>query len=220
MLSALVALVVASAPAKGSAPAPVDPLQWEVPGQVSVVEVPATMDVGGIPVRFRVVTSKEKVEFLLRHFAQAFSDAGFYIERKQKQLAPQPHLTALNTQTFTSYTVILTPQAGGLTEVVVGEARLSARRPSSPPTLPVFPGAKDVLQSDFEGAQTLGYTVQAPAADVKAWYQEQLSKAGYREEEPRVFRRKEQEVRVEVTPHAGSLHVLLFLRTAGEPLPR
>lgn len=217
MLSALLALVVASAPAQAAAPAPVEPLQWEVPGQVSVVEVPATMDVGGIPVRFRVVNSKEKGEFLLRHFAQAFSDAGFYLERRQKQLAPQLHLTALNTRTFTSYTVILTPQPGGLTEVVVGEARLSARKPSAAPTLPVFAGAKDVLQADFEGAQTLGYTVQAPAADVKAWYQERLSKAGYREEEPLVFRRKGQEVRVEVTPHAGNLHVLLFVRTAGEP---
>lgn len=220
MLSALLALAVASAPTQAAAaPAPVDPLQWEVPGQVSVLEVPATMEVGGIPVRFRVVSSKDKVEFLLRHFAQAFSDAGFYIERRQKRLAPQLHLTALNTQTFVSYTVILTPQPGGLTEVVVGEARLSARKPTAPPTLPVFAGAQDVLQADFEGAQTLGYTVQAPAADVKAWYQERLSKAGYKEEEPLVFRRKEQEIRVEVTPHVGSLHVLLFVRTAGEPLP-
>ncbi|KFE72290.1 hypothetical protein [Hyalangium minutum] len=216
MLSALLVLAVAAAPAKASAPPPEDPLQWQVPGQVSVVEVPAKMDVGGIPVRFRVVTSKEKVEFLLRHFGQAFADAGFYIERKQQRLAPQPHLTALNTRTLTSYTVILTPQAGGLTEVVVGEARLGARRPTAPPSVPVYPGAKNLLQADFEGAQTLGYEVQAPAAEVKAWYQEQLSRAGYRAEEPFVFRKKAQEVRVEVTPHAGSLHVLLFLRTAGE----
>jgi len=222
MLSALLALelVLAGAPAGARAPPPADPLQWEVPGQVSVVEVPAQMDVGGIPVRFRVVTSREKVERLLQHFAQAFADAGFYLERHQKRLAAQPHLTALNTRTLTSYTLILEPHAGGTTEVVIGEARLSASRPASTPTLPVFPGAKDVLQSDFEGAQTLGYQVEAKAAEVKAWYQEQLSRAGYREEEPLLFRRKEQEVRVDVTPHAGGLHVFLFLRTAGEPPPK
>ena len=216
MLSALLVWVVAAAPGGAPAPLPADPLRWEVPGQVSVVEVPARMDVGGIPVRFRVFTSKERVERLLQHFAQAFADAGFYIERNQKRLAAQPHLTALNTRTLTSYTVILGPQPGGMTEVVLGEARLGARRPASAPTLPVFPGAQDVLQSDFEGAQTLGYQVQAPEAEVKAWYQEQLSQAGYREEEPLVFRRKQQEVRVDVTPRAGGLHVLLFQRTAGE----
>ena len=181
-----------------------------------MVEVPAQMDVGGIPVRFRVITSKEKVERLLQHFAQAFADAGFYIEPNQKRLAAEPHLTALNTRTLTSYTVILKPQAGGMTEVVLGEARLGAARTASAPTLPVFPGAKDVLQSNFEGAQTLGYQLQAQEAEVKAWYQEQLSRAGFREEEPLLFRKKEQEVRVAVTAHQGGLHVFLFLRTAGE----
>lgn len=220
MLSALLVLVLAAAPAGARAPPPEGPLHWEVPGQVSVLEVPARMDVGGIPVRFRVVTSREKVERLLQHFAQAFADAGFYLERHQQRLAAWPHLTALDTRTLTSYTLILQPQAGGTTEVVIGEARLGAARPASAPTLPVFPGAKDVLQSDFEGAQTLGYQVEAREAEVKAWYQEQLSRAGYREEEPLMFRRKAQEVRVSVTPRAGGLHVFLFLRTAGEPSPK
>src|SRR5688572_27432357 len=112
MLSALLVLVLAGAPAGARATPPVDPLPWGVPGQVSVLEVPARMDVGGIPVRFRVATSREKVESLLRHFAQAFADAGFYIERHQKRLAAQPHLTALDTRTLTSYTLILQPQAG------------------------------------------------------------------------------------------------------------
>ncbi|MBN1203564.1 MAG: hypothetical protein JXB05_01395 [Myxococcaceae bacterium] len=216
MLSALLVLEVllASAPASRG-----DPLTWEVPGQVSVVEVPARMDVGGIPVRFRVITSREKVERLLQHFATAFDEAGFYIQRHQKRLAAQPHLTALDTRTLTSYTVILEPKPGGTTEVVIGEARLKEARPAAPSGLPVFPGAKDVLHSDFEGARTLGYRVEARQEEVKGWYREQLTRAGYREEEPQLFRRKEQEVRVDVTPREGGLHVFLFLRTAGGASP-
>jgi hypothetical protein len=214
MLSALLVLEVllASAPANRG-----DPLQWRVPGQLSVVEVPGKMDVGGIPVRFRVITSKEKLEFLLQHFATAFDEAGFYIQRHQKRLAVQPHLTALDTRTLTSYTVILEPKPDGTTEVVVGEARLKDARPAAAPSgLPVFPGAKDVLHSNFEGARTLGYRVEAKEEQVKGWYREQLTRAGFQEEEPQLFRRKEQEVRLDVTQKDGGLHVFLFLRTAAE----
>ncbi|HYH99536.1 hypothetical protein [Hyalangium sp.] len=61
--------------------------------------------------------------------------------------------------------------------------------------------------------------MEAKEEEVKAWYQEQLTRAEYREEEPLLFRRKAQEVRLDVTPRAGGLHVFLFLRTAGEPPP-
>lgn len=211
MLSALLVLeLVLAAPSAGSR----DPLTWVVPGQEAVVEVPARMNVGGVPVRFRVVTSREPVERLLQHFATAFDEAGFYIERHQKRMAPQPHLTALDTRTLTSYTVILEPKPGGITEVIVGEAQLGAPKPASAAVLsmvPVFPEAKDVLHSDFEGARTVGYRVKAGEEQVKAWYREQLTRAGYKEEEPLVFRRREQEVRVDVVPQPGGVQVFLFL---------
>jgi hypothetical protein len=215
MLSCLLALVVATAPQRAG-----DPLDWQVPGHVSTLEVPGQMHVGGIPVRFRVHTSREKVERLLQHFATAFDEAGFYLQRHQKRLAAQPHLTALDTRSLTSYTVILQPEPGGLTTVVVGEARLKELKRAAPPSvLPVFPGAKDVLHADFEGALTLSYLVAAKEPEVRAWYRERLAGAGFREEAPLLFRRKEQELRVSLVPEAGRLSVFLFLQTSPEPLP-
>lgn len=221
MLSALLVLEVllVAPPAGKQAPPPADPLQWEVPGEVSVVEVPGQMDVAGVPVRFRVVNSKEKLEYLFQHFAKAFSDAGFYLPPPPRNMAPPLRITALETRTLTSYTVIFQPQKGGLTEVVVGEARLKERKAAAPPMVPVYPGGKDVLQSSFEGARTLGYQVAAKDAEVKAWYQKELTRIGYKEEEPLLFRRKGQEIRLAVTPQGSAVHVFLFLREAGEPPP-
>lgn len=223
MLSALLVmeLLLASPPAGARAPPPPDPLQWVVPGQVSVIEVPARMDVGGIPVRLRVINSKEKVDYLFRHFGKAFTEAGFYLPPPPRTMSGPPRLTALNPRTLISYTVIFQPQRGGLTEVVVGEARLKDRTSAGPPMVPVYPGGKDVLQSNFEGARTLGYQVEAKDAEVKAWYQKELTRLGYKEEEeePLVFRRKGQEVRLAVSPQEGGVHVFLFLHEGGEPPP-
>jgi hypothetical protein len=224
MLSALLMLALASAPVKAPAPAkappaPVkaapSPLEWQVPGHVSTLEVPGKMDVAGIPVRFLVHTSREPVEKLLQHFANAFSEAGFYIQRNQKRRAAQPHLAALDTRSLTSYTVILNPEPGGLTTVVVGEARLKEFQPAAPPSsLPVFPGGSDLLHANFEGARTLSYKVTAKEADIRAWYREQLGRAGFSEEAPLLFRRQEQELRVSLESEAGRISVFLFLQTA------
>lgn len=221
MLSALLVLelLLTAPPAGAKAQPPPDPLKWEVPGQVSVIEVPAQMDVAGIPVRFRVVTSKEKVDSLYQHFAKAFDEAGFYLPPPPRKMVGPLRLTALDPLTLTSYTVIFQSQPGGKTEVVVGEARLKDRQPAAAPMAPVYPGGKDVLQSNFEGARTLGYQAQAKVEEVKAWYQKELTRIGYKEEEPLVFRRKNQEVRLSVTPQASGAHVFLFLREGGEPPP-
>ncbi|MDC0712873.1 hypothetical protein POL68_30710 [Stigmatella sp. ncwal1] len=212
MLSCLLVLeVLLAAPPAG------EPLQWQVPGQVSTVEVPGGMNVGGIPIRLQVYTSKESVDRLLQYFATAFDESGFYIERQQKQLAAEPHLTALNTRTLTSYTVILEKEASGLTTVVLGEAKMGEFKPlPASELLPVYPGAQSVLQGDFEGAKTLAFRVEAKEAQVSAWYRERLLRAGYKEEGPLVFRRQEQEVRLSAAVREGALDVVLFLKTAGE----
>ena len=139
---------------------------------------------------------------------------GFYLPPPPRNMAPPLRITALETRTLTSYTVIFQPLKGGLTEVVVGEARLKERKAAAPPMVPVYPGGKDVLQSSFEGARTLGYQVEAKDAEVKAWYQKELTRIGYKEEEPLVFRREGQEVRLDVTPQGSAVHVFLFLAEA------
>ncbi|KFA92860.1 hypothetical protein [Archangium violaceum] len=218
MLSCLLVLelLLAAAPAEASR----EPFQWKVPGLVSVVDVPDTMNVGGIPVRIQVYSSKEKLERLLQYFATAFDDAGFYLQRHQPRLAAEPHLTALDTRTFTSYTVILTPEPGGLTTVVLGQARLGEARPAAPPGfLPVYDGAMNVLYADLEGARTLTYRAPGKEAEVRGWYRDQLTRSGFKEESPQVFRRGEQELRVSLSQEGGWVQVVIFLKTGGEPPP-
>jgi hypothetical protein len=214
MLSSLLVLKLwlAAAPAQASR----EPFHWNVPGLVSVVDVPDTMNVGGIPVRIQVYTSKEQLERLLQYFATAFDDAGFYLQRHQPRLAAEPHLTALDTRTFTSYTVILSPEPGGLTTVVLGQARLGEARPAAPPGfLPVYAGAMNVLSADLEGARTLTYRAPGKEAEVRGWYREQLKRSGFKEESPQVFHRKEQELRLSLSQEGGWVQVVLFLKTAG-----
>ncbi|PTL79049.1 hypothetical protein [Vitiosangium sp. GDMCC 1.1324] len=218
MLSCLLVLeLLMAAPPAEAAP---DPFHWKVLGLVSSVDVSDRMNVGGIPIRFQVYTSREKVERLIQYFATAFDEAGFYIQRQQPRLSAEPQLTALDTRTFTSYTVILRPQPGRLTEVVLGEAKLGELQPvGSSSLLPVFPGAANALQGNFEGAQTLTYQVAAKELQVRAWYREQLTHAGYKEESPGLFRRGEQELQLSLSSGKGGLQVVLFLKTAGEPPP-
>lgn len=218
MLSCLLVLelLLAATPGERSR----EPFQWTVPGLVSTVDVPGGMDVGGIPVRLQVYTSREKLGRLLQYFATAFDEAGFYVQRHQPRLAAEPHLTALDTRTFTSYTVILTPEPGGLTTVVLGQARLGEAQPASPPGfLPVYAGAMNVLYADLEGARTLTYRAPAKESDVRAWYREWLTRSGFKEESPLSFSRKEQELRLSLSQQGGWVDVVLFLKTAGDLPP-
>jgi hypothetical protein len=212
MLSSLLiaGLLLAAAPAQ-----PSDPFQWEVPELVSKVEVPARMNMEGMPIRLQVYTSRQTVEQLLQHFATAFDEAGFYIERNPRQFAAQPHFTALDTKTYRAYTVILEREPNGLTTVVLGEARLGeARAPAASASPLLYPGAQGTVQGDFEGARTVAYQVAGKQAEVEAWYREQLTRAGYKEESPLLFRRDEQEIHVSLTQNGGWVHAALFLKTA------
>ena len=211
----------APAPAPNTAPntAPA-PFRWRVPGVVAQVEVPGEMNVGGIPIRLEVYTSRESIENLLQSFATAFDEAGYYIQPRPPRVLRQPHLTALDTRTLTAYTVILEPAEGGHTTVMLGEAKMGEVKTPPPGELllPTYPGATHILQGDFEGARTLAYQAPTPEASLRSWYREQLGKAGYKEEEPGVFRRDTRQVRLSLRPAGGGTSVLLFLETASPSL--
>ena len=211
----------------GAAPAPPSSgacASWKIPGLVSTLEVPGEMSVGGIPIRLQPFSSREGVEALLASFVTAFSAAGFYVPERQPRFSAQPHLTALDPRTLTACTLVLETEPGGrLTSGVVGEARLGEARPvTAADGLPVYPGGKSALLGDFEGARTLTYRLEAPKvkeAQVHAWYREQLTRAGYTEEQPMLFRQRERELRLAVTARQGGLDVVLFLTTAEAPPP-
>jgi hypothetical protein len=212
---------VAPAPPKPAAPksAPLPaaaPFAWRVPGLVGELDVPGEMNVGGMPIRLQVYTSRESISTLLQSFATAADEAGYYLQSRPPRLMGQPHLTALDTRTFTAYTVILEPAAGGQTTVILGEAKMgdSAPGPAQDSLVPLYPGASQVLRGDFEGAHTLAYHAPAGAPVVDTWYREQLARAGYTEEQPLVFRRKAQQVRVSTRAESEGSAVLLFIETA------
>ncbi|ATB32156.1 hypothetical protein [Melittangium boletus] len=215
MLSWLLLLPLLGATPDKPAPAPAA-FHWRVPGLVAQVEVPGEMKVDGIPIRLEVYTSRESIENLLQSFATAFDEAGYYIQPRPPRVLRQPHLTALDTRTLTAYTVILEPAGSGLTTVVLGQAKMGdvQRPPPGESPLPLYPGATNVLQGDFEGARTLTYRAPTPEASLRAWYREQLGKAGYKEEEPQLFRRDTRQVRLSLRPDGGGTSVLLFLETA------
>lgn len=194
---------------------------WQVPGVESTLEVPGVMNVGGIPIRLQVYSSHESVVRLLQSFVTTFSNADYYVPDRQPRLVAQPHLTALNPRTLVAYTLILEPEPGGrLTTVVLGEARLGELKPPAPsPLLPVYSGARNVLQGDFEGARTLAFQVSAKDEQVRAFYREHFTHLGFKEEEPGVFRRQEQEARLSLSPVKGELNVVLFLKTVAELPP-
>ncbi|WP_224368429.1 hypothetical protein [Hyalangium versicolor] len=219
MLSAVLAVQLLLAGTPGQGP---QPFRWEVPDMVAKVEVPGRMSVAGMPIRLEAYTSRKSVQQLLQHFATVFDEAGFYIQRQQRQFAAQPHLTALDTKTLIAYTVILEPEPGGLTTVVIGEAKLNestAPAPAAASSMPVYPGASKPLMGDFEGAKTLAYQVVGKQAQIQDWYREQLTRAGYKEESPLTFRRREQELRVSLSQNGGWVQVVVFLKTTPDALP-
>src|SRR5262245_22360590 len=53
--------------------------RWDVPGVLEVVDVPATLEANGVPVRLKSIKSKEKPEVVLQHLVDRFVAAGLYI---------------------------------------------------------------------------------------------------------------------------------------------
>ncbi|WP_224240129.1 hypothetical protein [Hyalangium gracile] len=209
---ALVALLGAS-----EAAAQRMPFTWDVPKVVGVVDVPGVMMADGIPVKIRAVRSKEKPEVILQHIVDRFEDWGFYIPPIETQAQPfrEPQITALDLERLISYTAIFQPGPDGTTTVFLGEANLSQPPQKSSPFAPVHPGAKDVLHTDTESARTLTYAVAAKPEEVQAFYRKELTKQGYTETEPNLYRKDSDELQVLVrAAKAGQSSVVVMRRAA------
>lgn len=196
------------------------PFTWDVPKVIETVEVPGIMKAAnGIPVKIRSVKSAERPEVIIDHLLERFEQWGFYVANNQKQFLSDAHLTALDTNRLISYTFIVQPNADGSTTVVMGEANLSQPQGKTSPIAPVFPGAKEVMTSDLEVARTLTYHVPAGRStpDVAGFYRQELTKAGYTETEPGIYRNGTDEMQVTVgAVKEGVLPVLVMRRTSTE----
>ncbi|RKG79824.1 hypothetical protein D7W79_09345 [Corallococcus exercitus] len=170
---------------------------WDIPKTVSVVDVPGQVDANGVPVKLLAVRSKEKAQVILQSVVDRWLSWGFVVPEayKQPQLLREPMVTGIDTRNFISYTAILQVNPDGTTTVFLGEANLGAAKAPQPAGLPVFPGGSRVLTAETEGARTVSYSVPGKTtAEVEAFYREALTKAGFKEIQPRVFKSSTEEV--------------------------
>ncbi|MBN8472758.1 hypothetical protein JYJ95_40170 [Corallococcus exiguus] len=170
---------------------------WDIPKTVSVVDVPGQVDANGVPVKLLAVRSKEKAQVILQSVVDRFESWGFVVQEayKQPQLLREPMVTGLDTRNFISYTAILQVNPDGTTTVFLGQANLGAAKAPQPAGLPVFPGGSGVLTAQTEGSHTVSYSVPGKTvAQVEAFYREVLTKAGFKEIQPRVFKSSTEEV--------------------------
>ncbi len=203
----------------GAAFAQQKPFTWDVPRVLESVEVPEVMQADGIPVKLRSVKSAEKPQVILQHLVNRFEAAGFYIppDNHRTQWLAEPQLTALDTERLISYTFVLQPNPDGTTTVVLGEANLGMARREQSAFAPVFPGGKDLMQSEMEGARTMTYLVEAEPAKVRDFYVTELRSAGFSESSTGTWRRGSEELQVSVRPvKEGRVAVIVMRRTAVE----
>lgn len=209
-------LLVVALLGAGEASAQRLPFTWDVPKVLEQVEVPGVLKADGIPVKLRSVKSAEKPEVILQHLVDRFQQWGFYIppDHHRTQITREPQLTAVDTERFITYTFVLQPNPDGTTTVVLGEANFSKPREVSSPIGPVFPGAKNVVNTDLEVARSMTYLVFARREKVEAYYREQLTQAGYTETEPKVYRNGNDEMQVTVREsQPGQVSVVVLRRT-------
>jgi hypothetical protein len=191
------------------------PFAWDVPRVLESVEMPGVMRADGIPVRLRSVKSAEKPEVILQHLVDLFEAAGFYIppDKHRTQWFQEPQLTALDTERLISYTFLLQPNPDGTTTVILGEANLGMARREQAAFAPVFPGGKDLMQSEMEGARTLTYLAEAEPEKVRDFYLKELRGAGYSETAAGTWRRGGEELKVSVRPvKPGHVAVIVMRR--------
>jgi hypothetical protein len=179
------------------------PFSWEVPGEVSRVDVDGLQWVRGIPVKLESATSKLPAPKLLEHFAQKFRAHQLFIPPAKDQLVVKGalQLTALDVDRLLSYTVMLRPlQDGKGTQVLMSTTLLSAARTESTSFVPLPPGATSVLTVDVEAGRSVTFAVPAQPEQVSTFYRQALAPEGYREKEPGVFARGAETLRIHTRP--------------------
>ena len=192
-------------------------LWWDVPHALAEARVPEVMFASDYPVTMRAVKSTEKLEALIRFFVFSFEKAGLYLPPASDMPDAVRHssLTALDTHSLISYTVIFQPNPDRTTTVFISETYLNERRPASaaPATFTaIFPGARSPIVTASEGTRTLSYFADAAPAEVDGFYREVLLTSGYQQQEPGVFTRGGEELRVLASQEGAKAHVTVFMR--------
>lgn len=208
-----IALLFAAAVAEAQ-PAP----RFAVPGAVRSLPAHGKDLARGVPVQLHAVLSSWKLQPLLQHYADTFLAAGLYLPpvATQPKYLREPQLTALDVERNVSYTVIFQPHGDGTTTVIYGEAALAERGPPDV-GLPVFPGARGVIQTRGEGGRLVSYVARASAAEVSDFYRATLPATGWAPQADGSWARPGAQLLVKAESSAHGLVVRLLELPPSEP---
>ncbi len=202
---------------------PPPPYQWRVPGLLQWVDSAGEQLSEGVPMHLEMALSDRSIEELIQHFADDFEAAKLYIPPDEHQTSPytEPRLTAFDPVRNIAYTVIFQSNAPQRTTLYLATADMSRYKPPGAASLewaPVMPGAQKLLRTELEGAQSATYGVKGSEADVLDFHRKALKPLGFKEEEPGLFVRGEESLRVS-SEQQGELRVVSLLRQGGARAP-
>lgn len=195
--------------------------EWDVPGIVSHVDVAGTQEALGIPMKLHAVTSSWKPDALFKHFAEQFQKAGFFIPPPSGQTPVHGavSLTALDVDRLLAYSVIMRLNPDGkTTKVLLGTANVGQiRTPESTAFAPVYPGADNLVTINVEVGKSLSYVTKATPQQLADFYREAMTKLGYTEKQPGVYRKGREAVEVLGRPvPQGGLSVIVTSRNGSD----
>lgn len=187
-------------------------LDEPIPGAIAPATKPTSTVVDGVRVTMVTAVSKKDAASLKAHYAQRLTEMKLYMaeEVADVTLPNALQVTAVDTDNMVSYTVLLQKGASNTTTVILSTADLGHKVTRGAATFaPVMPGAQGVSSATMEGMQTLSYSTVATPAEVKAFYREQLTKLGFKEQEELVFGKANERIAVMVSPGLSMRSVML-----------
>ncbi len=205
LFAALLALQAAPADAGTRA------FRWEHPAAiVQEIDIPGEVRANGVPVALHALVVRGAPAQLGDFYRRSFINQGLYVAAGQNL---EQGVTGYDDLNRRSYTVILQKKEDGLCTVVLGQADLRPL-PASGDEPPRMPGAKGLVRSAQEGMSLWTYEIKATEAEVDDFYRSTLLPAGWREEEPRQFRRGTQLLKLRLLAVDGKRVVQLQQLTA------
>ncbi|WP_434346574.1 hypothetical protein ACN6A1_34835 [Myxococcus virescens] len=226
------------APAAGAKPAPAPPpeqdagtpparpsFRWDIPAVTAWVESPGLQVTDGVPMHLQLARSSWQMDPLIQHMVDRFRAAGLFISSSPEALnspIAEPMLTALDTETLTAYTVIFQKNQDNTVTLILGTSDVSKYTPGGSTQLdwaPMMAGAEQVTRSNLEGSQMAMYAVKATSAEVREFYQVELTRAGFVEdpEQPGVFQRGTEQLTIRTQPEGDMLMVGLYRKLGVQP---
>lgn len=191
----------------------------DLPEVVQAVPIAGQLESMKVPVLARAVHTKLTPQLAQRWVVGSFRRHHLYIPPgdRQFQIQGAPSVTGYDPVNFRTYTAIFKENADGSTTLVLGTADVSKddwRQATA--SLPVFPAAQQVLESQLEGARSVAYTVKATEAEVVSFYGDVLGAAGWARNDDG-WKKDARQLVVQQTPiDQGRRRVVVLERPVGQ----